>query len=114
MGDHGQDEFDCREALHRIYHFLDGELTPVRRHDIEAHLDGCSPCLEMFGFERELRRVIHDKCREVVPDSLRRRIAETLHHEHAARHGEASGVAGEKDGAEGQGGEAMAEGPQAL
>ncbi len=82
MGDKRQDMFDCREALHRIYHFLDGELTPVRRHEIEAHLDGCSPCLQMFGFEAELRRVVHDKCRDDVPDSLRERIAEAIQHEH--------------------------------
>ncbi|MGO8875600.1 MAG: mycothiol system anti-sigma-R factor [Acidimicrobiales bacterium] len=99
MGDHEQAEFDCREALHRIYHFLDGELTPVRRHEIEAHLDGCSPCLQMFGFEAELRRVVHDKCRDAVPDSLRQRIADTINHEHAAAtasegagHGRAGGA----------------------
>jgi mycothiol system anti-sigma-R factor len=84
MGEHGQAEFDCREALHRIYHFLDGELTPVRRHEIEAHLDGCSPCLQMFGFEAELRRVVHDKCRDAVPDSLRQRIADSILHDHAS------------------------------
>jgi mycothiol system anti-sigma-R factor len=82
MGDPKQAEFDCREALHRIYHFLDGELTPVRRHEIESHLDGCSPCLQMYGFEAELRRVVHDKCRETVPDTLRQRIADAIHHEH--------------------------------
>jgi len=90
MGEHEQAEFDCREALHRIYHFLDGELTPVRRHEIEAHLDSCSPCLHMFGFEAELRRIVHDKCRDAVPDSLRRRIAESIDHEHAAAADEAA------------------------
>lgn len=84
MGDHGQAEFDCREALHRIYHFLDGELTPVRRQEIEAHLDRCSPCLHMFGFEAELRRVVHDKCQDAVPAGLRERIAESIHHEDAS------------------------------
>jgi mycothiol system anti-sigma-R factor len=83
MGDSGHsDEFDCREALHRIYHFLDGELTSVRRREIESHLDSCSPCLQMFGFESELRRVVADKCRDAVPDGLRERIAGALHHEH--------------------------------
>ncbi|MGC9961041.1 MAG: mycothiol system anti-sigma-R factor [Acidimicrobiales bacterium] len=99
MGDHDQAEFDCREALHRIYHFLDGELTPVRRHEIESHLDGCSPCLQMFGFEAELRRVVHDKCRDAVPDTLRQRIADSINHEHLAGNhehptGEREGVSG--------------------
>jgi len=87
MGDRQQAEFDCREALHRIYHFLDGELTLVRRREIEAHLDGCSPCLKMFGFEAELRRVVHDRCRDAVPDGLRRRIADSLNHEHGTTDG---------------------------
>jgi anti-sigma factor (TIGR02949 family) len=76
------DELDCREALHRIYHFLDGELTVDRRAKIEAHLNGCSPCLHMFGFEAELRKVVACKCQEVVPDELRERIAQAIHHEH--------------------------------
>jgi mycothiol system anti-sigma-R factor len=83
MGDSHQAEFDCREALHRIYHFLDGELTPARRQEISSHLDSCSPCFQMFGFEAELRRVVHDKCRDAVPDGLRERIADALHHEDA-------------------------------
>ena len=96
MGDKRQDMFDCREALHRIYHFLDGELTPVRRQEIEAHLDSCSPCLQMFGFEAELRRVVHDKCRDAVPETLRERIAEAIQHEHASP-GEPVGVSAESD-----------------
>jgi mycothiol system anti-sigma-R factor len=75
-------ELDCREALHRIYHFLDGEMTSDRRKTIEAHLDGCSPCLQMFGFEAELRRVVQMKCQETAPPGLRERIAAAISHEH--------------------------------
>jgi mycothiol system anti-sigma-R factor len=74
-------EIDCRETLHRIYHFLDGELTLERRAEIEVHLNGCSPCLQMFDFEAELRKVIACRCQESVPESLKLRIAEAIHHE---------------------------------
>jgi len=85
MGTKDDDEAsECREALHRIYHFLDGELTPDRRRSIESHLDGCSPCLKMFGFEAELRRVVQMKCQDVAPPGLRERIAAAISHEHAA------------------------------
>ncbi|MHB8245772.1 MAG: mycothiol system anti-sigma-R factor [Acidimicrobiales bacterium] len=77
-----RDDLDCREALHRIYHFLDGELTAERRSQIEAHLNCCSPCLDMFGFEAELRKVVACKCQEAVPDELREKIAASIHHEH--------------------------------
>lgn len=77
-----RDELDCKEALHRIYHFLDGEVTVERRVQIEAHLNGCSPCLQMFGFESELRKVVACRCQETVPDGLRARIAQAIEHEH--------------------------------
>ena len=48
---------DCEEALRTLYYFLDGELTPERRQAIQRHLDECSPCLEAFDFEAELKMV---------------------------------------------------------
>jgi anti-sigma factor (TIGR02949 family) len=83
MGNNENDEeVDCREALHRIYHFLDGELTPDRRVEIESHLNCCSPCLQMFGFEAEVRRVVANRCRDTVPSGLRARIAAAIDHDH--------------------------------
>ncbi|MGH9115429.1 MAG: mycothiol system anti-sigma-R factor [Acidimicrobiales bacterium] len=68
----------CREALETLYHFLDGEMTPDRRAAIQAHLDQCSPCLEAFDFESELKMLIARCCRDQVPDSLRIRVAALL------------------------------------
>jgi mycothiol system anti-sigma-R factor len=87
---------NCREALHRVYHFLDGELTPERRDQIARHLDRCSPCLRAFGFETEIRRLVADRCRDEVPEELRARIATVIDHEHRQR-AKAGGFA---DGAE--------------
>ena len=72
---------DCADAIHRLYHFLDGELTDDRRVEIRRHLDDCGPCLEAFDFEMELRVMIASKCRDDVPDGLRERIALAIHHE---------------------------------
>lgn len=84
IGRHSDEEVDCEDALHRIYHFLDGALTEERRHSIEVHLDSCGPCVEAFGFEAELRRVVADRCRDHVPEHLRQRIAQALDHERVA------------------------------
>jgi mycothiol system anti-sigma-R factor len=70
--------FDCQEAIHTLYDFLDGELTASRRHDIQRHLEECSPCLEAFDFEAELKIVIARKCRDQVPPALRERVAKAL------------------------------------
>ncbi|MDQ1437339.1 MAG: hypothetical protein QOK43_968 [Acidimicrobiaceae bacterium] len=72
---------DCDDAVHRLYHFLDGELDDRKRADIKRHLDECNPCLEAFDFEAELRVVIAQRCREQVPDRLRERIAQAIQHE---------------------------------
>jgi mycothiol system anti-sigma-R factor len=72
---------DCDDALHELYHFLDGELTVERRSTIQAHLESCPPCFEGFDFEAELRIVIAKKCHEQVPEALRRRVAEAIDHE---------------------------------
>jgi mycothiol system anti-sigma-R factor len=69
---------DCQEAVHTLYHFLDGELTDDRRAHIQRHLEACGPCLEAFDFEAELRLIVARKCRERVPDELRARIAAVL------------------------------------
>lgn len=74
----GHDHGNCDEALHELYSFLDGELTDESRTRIRTHLDDCSPCLEVFDFEAELRIVIKQKCREQVPDALRQRIFDSL------------------------------------
>ncbi|MDE3204166.1 MAG: mycothiol system anti-sigma-R factor [Acidobacteriota bacterium] len=72
---------DCNDALHTLYHYLDGELTDSRRQAIRDHLDLCEPCLHAFDFEAELKVVVARSCRDQVPDQLRRKIAEAIAHE---------------------------------
>ncbi len=38
----------CREVLHRLNDFLDGELSPAEVGRVTAHLAGCHTC-ERFG-----------------------------------------------------------------
>jgi mycothiol system anti-sigma-R factor len=69
---------DCDGAMHRIYEYLDGELTVWKRQAIARHLDECPPCADGFVFEMEIRRVVVSKCAEPCPDELRARIAKAL------------------------------------
>lgn len=71
-------EHDCADAVAQLYSFLDGELDAPTVARVEAHLHHCSPCLEAFDFEAELRKVIVSKCREEVPGDLRFRIMSVL------------------------------------
>ena len=72
---------DCQEAVHELYHYLDGELTEERREVIRVHLDWCGPCGGAAEFEAELRRVIANRCKDRVPDSLIRRVADAIDEE---------------------------------
>lgn len=69
---------DCKDALHQLYGFLDGELNDNKRAAIQHHLDTCQPCAEPYDFEAELRLVIRKKCAETVPDSLMAKVRKAL------------------------------------
>ena len=72
---------DCVEAVHELYSYLDGELTEVRRQEIRVHLDWCGPCGGAAQFESELRRVIANRCKDRVPQSLIDRVASAINEE---------------------------------
>jgi mycothiol system anti-sigma-R factor len=74
----GEEWVDCKETLHRLYIYLDGELTDERRSEIKRHLDECPPCYEAFDFEADLRIVIAQRCKDRVPDTLRERVQRAL------------------------------------
>jgi mycothiol system anti-sigma-R factor len=72
---------NCEEAVHELYHYLDGELTEVRREEIRVHLDYCGPCGGAAEFEAELRRVIANRCKDRVPQTLIERVAAAIDEE---------------------------------
>jgi len=77
---------DCEQAVHELYHYLRRRADPD-----EAQRDRRAPgsVRLVFGcaeFEAELRQVIANHCRDHVPDSLRERIAASIHEEQH-RHG---------------------------
>jgi len=80
-GDGGGSGVNCDEAVHQLYHYLDGELTEDKRNKIAVHLDNCSPCGSAAHFEAELRHVISSKCHDHVPESLKERIAASINEE---------------------------------
>ncbi|MEU8178114.1 mycothiol system anti-sigma-R factor [Microbispora hainanensis] len=65
----------CSEVLDRVYTYLDGELDSDRIAEIRKHLDECSPCLEEYGLEEAVKRLVAKHCGcDPVPHDLRSKV----------------------------------------
>ncbi len=74
MSEH-TDHTDCSETLHRVYEYLDGEMTPDDTHKIAQHLDECAPCLQQYNLDQALKALVKRSCAcEEAPVALRTQI----------------------------------------
>ena len=70
---------NCREAVERLYEYLDRDLTPEAEREVRHHLEGCSPCGQHFDFEQAFLKFVEARCRSRgAPPELRRRILHEL------------------------------------
>ena len=53
---------DCSEVLHRIYEYLDGEMTEGDTHKIAEHLHECGPCLKQYDLDQALKALVKRSC----------------------------------------------------
>ena len=66
---------DCREAVRRMWAYLEQALEPGPTGEFEAHLEACTRCCGELEFSRELRDMVADRAGgPPVPDELRSRI----------------------------------------
>ena len=76
--DSGKDEAagaDCSEVLHRVYEYLDGEMTLDDTVKIKHHLDECGPCLQQYDLDQALKALVKRSCAcEEAPVELRTQI----------------------------------------
>jgi mycothiol system anti-sigma-R factor len=69
----------CREAIERIYEYLDLELTPEVRQEVEHHLRACADCGRHFEFERAFLRFLEARARgRGAGPEVKRRILKEL------------------------------------
>jgi anti-sigma factor (TIGR02949 family) len=69
---------DCREALDRLFEFLDEEMPATDMSRIRAHLDECAPCLRELGIEEHVKKLVRRSCVEEAPAELHLRIREQI------------------------------------
>ncbi|HLB36896.1 MAG TPA: zf-HC2 domain-containing protein [Gemmatimonadales bacterium] len=70
---------DCREAIERLYEYLDQELTPDVRQEVERHLRMCGKCHQHFEFEQAFLRFLEARARgRGAGPEVKRRVLEQL------------------------------------
>lgn len=70
---------NCRDALIKLYDYLDKELSEDDKKHLEQHLEHCSDCLKRYELEEEFNKVIKQKvcCRPDVAH-LKNRVLEQI------------------------------------
>lgn len=72
---------DCREAVRRMWAYLDHGLDPEPVTEFEAHLESCQRCCGELEFSRALRERVSQAGAAQMPPSVRDRITELLAHD---------------------------------
>ena len=69
----------CREAVDKLYEYLDNELDNVTSSQIKKHLDLCRLCCDNFEFEKTMKNLVHKCCQDSrAPDPLKNKIIQSL------------------------------------
>lgn len=68
-------ETDCAEVLDHLYEFLDHEMPESACTKFETHFEECSPCLEKYGLEKAVKKLVKRCCgHDDVPSDLRAKV----------------------------------------
>lgn len=66
---------ECREAVRRMWSYLERALDPGAMEEVEAHLDTCTKCCGELEFNKHLRTLVAERnAVPVMPPELRGRV----------------------------------------
>jgi anti-sigma factor (TIGR02949 family) len=68
----------CEEALKHLLTYLDQELGPVKRREVEHHLDICRTCFSRAEFEKLVKTQLREAGRETVSAEFGKKIKTLL------------------------------------
>jgi anti-sigma factor RsiW len=64
----------CRDSIELLLEYLEGELAPEIKQRLEAHLGGCSPCVDFM----KSYRATPGLCRKALAREVPEEVAESL------------------------------------
>lgn len=73
-----QHEYDCEQALRRLFDFLDHELDGEERDAMQRHLHTCRSCYSRADFEQRLKGKLTALREQVPAESAHERIRRLL------------------------------------
>jgi len=73
----------CSDVLGSVDLLIDGEITETSTvHNIEIHLEECSPCKSEMEHERQMHNLLHEvltrSCCEKAPEELHQALAQQI------------------------------------
>ena len=71
-------EIDCQQVRRELSNYLEGDLTPELRLQIESHLAGCSHCAAVHDGMRNVVRLLGDGKLLEVPEGFGKRLYQRL------------------------------------
>ncbi len=88
-------ETDCSEVLDHLYEYLDREMSDGDCAKFEEHFGECNPCLEKYGLEQAVKKLVKRCCgHDDVPGDLRSKVLTRIEMIRAGEVPPASGEAG--------------------
>jgi len=74
-------KFDCKHIWRELSNYLDGEISPDLRRDIEAHVAQCRHCAALLDSTHNLIVLIADERRFELPVGFSARLRKRLEKE---------------------------------
>ena len=68
----------CRKLLSEISNYLDGEIDPAARQELEEHLAKCPNCWVVFDTTRKTVQIYQGCEPYPIPETLQTRLQEAL------------------------------------
>jgi predicted anti-sigma-YlaC factor YlaD len=71
-------EIDCRQVLRKLSDYLEADLPPRLRLQIETHLKKCNHCTAVYDGMRNVVRLLGDEKVIELPEGFSRRLHKRL------------------------------------
>lgn len=72
--------YDCPQMMDLLVDYLDGELDPKARDQLEHHLELCPPCVSFLETYKETGKVCRKALETQMPAALKQNLKSFLAH----------------------------------